>query len=104
MTPLNIVARMRARPEAREALGAALQRCVGPSRAEPGNVNYDLHRHATDRDVFVLYEGYAGQDALDTHRATPHFQELLATVEPLLAEPFSADRLLMLSELAPPSI
>jgi len=47
----------------------------------------DLPRHrATENpDLFLLYEHYVNQAALEGHRNTPHFQEIIkGNIVPLL--------------------
>jgi len=43
------------------------------TRAEPGNVQYVVHRSINDGRRFFLYEQYRTQADLDAHRAAPHF-------------------------------
>jgi autoinducer 2-degrading protein len=65
------------------------------SRAEPGCRFYLAHRAADDPRRFFLYEQYDDQEALDAHRASPHFQEFVANGlflilekrEPLICHP-----------------
>ena|SRR5438046_10729247 len=45
------------------------------SRAEPGCLQYQAHRAVDDPRLFFLYEVYRDADAIDEHRAAPHFQE-----------------------------
>jgi quinol monooxygenase YgiN len=46
---------------------------------------YHANRSAENRDVFLLYEQYTDQAALDLHRNTPHFKEIIeGTIVPLL--------------------
>ena len=54
-----------------------LKQMVEPTRAEPGNIMYLVHRSPTDPRRFFFYEQYTGQVALDAHRAAPHFQQLM---------------------------
>lgn len=70
-----------------EALVAdALRNMVAPTRDEPGNLGYQVFRDPKDPSLFVLYERYAGEDAFEAHRASPHFGTWLAgTVLPALA-------------------
>ena len=56
---------------------------LAPSRAETGNVHYDLWQDQTDPGRLVLDELYADQDAVEAHRATPHFQTYLSAVDSL---------------------
>ena len=52
---------------------------------EPGCMLYQVNRSTEDPDVFLLYEQYADQAALEAHRATPHFQtHIEGTIAPLL--------------------
>lgn len=56
---------------------------LAPSRAEPGNLLYDLWRDQTQLGRFVLDKLYRDADAVAAHRATPHFQAYLAEIESL---------------------
>lgn len=109
-TPFNFIAHFRAKPGSEQALEDALMACVAPTRAEKGNVNYDLHRGQNNPAVFVIYEGWKSRDALEAHFQTPHFQTLMATVEGLVAErgpdnkPFTAESLVMVSDIASPKL
>lgn len=107
-TPFNFIAHLHAKPGSEQALEDAIMACVAPTRAEAGNVNYDIHKSQDDPAVFVIYEGWSGADALDSHRQTPHFKTLYAAAEELTAErgpdgkPFTAEAVTMLTDIAPP--
>jgi len=49
------------------------QALAAATRAEPGNVQYIVHRSVKDGRRFFLYEQYHTQADLDAHRAAPHF-------------------------------
>lgn len=70
---------------------------MGPTRAETGCVNYDLHQFRDDPTRFVLYEGWQSKDALDEHMKTPHFAKMLADLDDAVAEHVS-DALTMLTD------
>lgn len=54
---------------------------------EPGCLVYHVNRDPDDRDVLVLYEAYADDEAYQRHCATPYFQRhVVGTVRPRLAE------------------
>jgi autoinducer 2-degrading protein len=54
---------------------------------EPGCVLFRPTRSPRDPEVFLLYEEYLDQDALDAHRRTAHFSRLIeGKVAPLLLE------------------
>jgi quinol monooxygenase YgiN len=45
------------------------------SRAEPGCITFDVSRSTEDPNVFVLYEEWRDQAALDIHYKTEHFEK-----------------------------
>ena len=59
---VKIVAVLTARADTVDRLHALLDAMLKPSRAEPGNLRYDL------------------ADAVAAHRATPHFQNYLSQI------------------------
>ena len=69
-----------------DLVAAALERMAPLVKAgEPGCTLYHANRSTENRDLFLLYEHYADQAALEAHRNTPHFQEIIeGTIVPLL--------------------
>jgi quinol monooxygenase YgiN/quercetin dioxygenase-like cupin family protein len=47
---------------------------TGPTRAEPGNVRYDLYQSVVKPNDFMRFEMWRDAGALDAHKATPHLQ------------------------------
>lgn len=82
-THVKTVAILTARPGQQAALRALLEGMIEPSRAEAGNLRYDLWVDQADPTQFVLDELYADGAALEVHRASPHFQAYRAAVGPL---------------------
>jgi quinol monooxygenase YgiN len=78
--PVKIVAILTARPGADDRLRTLLDGMLVPSRAEAGNLRYDLWRDQSEPTRFVLDELYTDSDAVAAHRATPHFQAYLASI------------------------
>ncbi len=78
--PVKIVAILTAKPGKAEALKALVDGMVAPSRAEPGNLRYDVWLEKAEPNRIVLDELYAGDDAVAAHRASPHFQDYLARI------------------------
>lgn len=81
-----LVARYRVRPGHGDEVEDLLVR-MGEAVAgdEPGCLLYRAIRLVDDPDGFVLYEEYEDQAALEAHRETPHFRELIeGGVVPLL--------------------
>ena len=82
-TPVKIVAILVARRGMAEELRALLDGMVVASRAERGNLQYDLWRDHADAGRFVLEELYADDAAVAAHRAAPHFVNYLAKINDL---------------------
>ncbi|MET0238891.1 MAG: putative quinol monooxygenase [Sphingobium sp.] len=80
---VKIVAILSARPGKAESLRALLDGMIDPSRAEAGNLRYDLWQDQADPARFVIDELYTDAAAVAAHRATPHFQTYLATINDL---------------------
>jgi len=57
------------------------------SRAEPGNLRFDVLRDRNDPAHFILYEAYATEEAAAAHKATAHYLKWRAVVEPWMARP-----------------
>jgi quinol monooxygenase YgiN len=69
-----------------EAVADALRRMAPLVKGrEPGCVLYQANRSRESPDHFLLYEVYADQAALEAHRETAHFKEIIeGMVIPLL--------------------
>lgn len=81
---LSVVATMRAQPGKEQELRELLESLISPTRAEEDNVTYALHQGAQDPAVFIFYENWASQAALDAHLGTPHLQAALPRIPELL--------------------
>lgn len=83
---LVLVAKYVAQAGQGDAVEQALRR-MAPlvRRNEPGCTLYHANRSVEHRDVFLLYEHYVDQAALEAHRTTEHFQAIIeGTIVPLL--------------------
>ena len=68
-----------------EVLGHLQRMAPLVAEREPGCKMYQICRGTENPDQFLLYEHYVDQAALDAHRETPHFQEIVMdTITPLL--------------------
>ena len=71
--PITMIARLRAAPGKGDALAALLTEQSGVvRRSEPGCLYYRLHRSNDDPDLFIFYEAYVDEAALEVHRNSPH--------------------------------
>ena len=70
---LTVVARIRAAKGKGDALAALItEQTAAVLKAEPGCLVYRLHRSAKDPELFLFYEVYRDEAALDAHRKSPH--------------------------------
>lgn len=81
--PVKIVALLTARAGKSAELRALLEGMIHPSRAEAGNLRYDLWQDQAEPNRFLLDELYTDTAAIAAHRATPHFQAYLARINDL---------------------
>jgi quinol monooxygenase YgiN len=63
-----------AKPGREEELGNHLKALVAPTRAEAGCVEYHLNTSEDKPGLFLFYEVFADQAALDSHIAQEYFQ------------------------------
>ncbi|MCE7054222.1 antibiotic biosynthesis monooxygenase [Algoriphagus sp. AGSA1] len=55
------------------------------SLRESGNLFYKIHQSNTDSNTLILFEGYISDTAVEAHRNTAHFQDLvIGKIVPLL--------------------
>ena len=57
------------------------------TRQEPGNLRFDVLRNPDDENSFVIYEVFRTAEALEDHRKTPHYQECVRRIDPILTGP-----------------
>ena len=84
---VHVVAVITAQPGAEDAVRAALEALVPPTRAEAGCLSYELSESLASPGTFVTTEEWSDPSDLDTHLATEHVQAALATVGEQLAAP-----------------
>lgn len=72
-----------ARPGKAAALHALLVGMAPLSRAEPGNLHWDIWRDRANGERYVLDELYVDAAAVDAHHNTPHYQAYLAKIPEL---------------------
>ena len=47
------------------------------TRLEPGNIAYDLFQDPQASEKLLIYEAYKDMEAVEAHRASSHFQDLI---------------------------
>ena len=83
-----VFARLHAHPGQREAVRDAMYRIQGPTRVEPGCLDYGAFQSLRDPDEYYIHSRWQDQRAFDLHAELPHTVRFLAEVEPLLDHPF----------------
>ncbi len=73
-----VIAQYRVRAGEEDRVKEALRKMVAPTRAEPGNLDYQVFRDPSDPSLLVLFERYADESAFEAHRASPHFSTWLS--------------------------
>jgi quinol monooxygenase YgiN len=85
--PLTIIATLRAKQGQESRAREALRGMLGPTHAESGCINYDLHESQSDPALFVFYENWTSPAHLDAHLKTPHFQALAKLIPEIFTAP-----------------
>jgi quinol monooxygenase YgiN len=73
---VTLTAMVKAKPGQEGAVKEALLSLVEPTRKEPGCLVYNLHQSIGDPTLFMFYERWSSQEALDAHGKTPHMRAL----------------------------
>lgn len=69
-----VAAKWTAKAGEEDAVAAAIEQLIEPSRREPGNLMYLPHRDPTDPRVFFLYEQYVDEAGYLAHGQSEHFK------------------------------
>ena len=79
---LKIIASLSIKSEEfREDILKALHSVVDGTRAEEGNVSYDLHQDINNPAIYTIIEVWKSQEAIDFHNQTAHFQAFVKAVD-----------------------
>ncbi|MGC0366790.1 quinol monooxygenase YgiN [Rhodococcus sp. 27YEA15] len=84
MSELRVVATIPAKSGSENEVRSALSALVEASRAEEGNVSYELFESEAAPGTFVTIETWRSQDDLNAHMQSAHLQAALAAAGPLL--------------------
>jgi quinol monooxygenase YgiN len=75
---VSFTVRMRFADEDHQQISEILGKLAAASRQEPGCVSYVPHWIEGDPSTVLIYEQYKDGEALDAHRASPHFKQYVA--------------------------
>ena len=84
---LALLVKFRIAPDKREAFAALIDRQAKNSATlEPGCKYFDVCQDEKDPNLFVLYEVYTDDKALETHRTYPHYAAFQAAIGGMIVE------------------
>ena len=87
MDQITIVCRITAKPSHCHEVRNILTDLAKQTRTEPGNINYILHVSDDDPCLFIIYENWRDQKALDCHMDQDYLKSFLDRQEELLEAP-----------------
>jgi quinol monooxygenase YgiN len=77
-SPYCVIAIHRAKPGLADALEKRMLADIERTRAEPGALQFHIHRDRFDRNLFVIYEVWQNRDALRNHFEKPFVKDFVA--------------------------
>ena len=83
--PIHVFATWKVKEGSVESVLALLETVSSESVKEPGNLFYTIHQSIADTNTIVLFEGYENEAAIDEHRDSAHYKDLVVgKILPLL--------------------
>ena len=90
---LALLVSVKVKPEMRTKFLEAIEDdAVCSARDEPGCLRFDVLQDQADPNHFFFYEVYRDDQALEAHRAAPHYARWRQVATDVLAEPTQATR------------
>jgi quinol monooxygenase YgiN len=83
---VTVFALVKAKPGMEETVKQELSALVGPTLAEEGCINYDLHQSLDHKGHFRFYENWTSKELLDRHLQSAHVKRFIEKAGQLLAE------------------
>ena len=71
---LTAITFIRGPEESEQELLSELLSTTAPTRAEAGNIRYDLYQSQTNKNCFMRFEVWRNAQALEDHKLTPHLK------------------------------
>ena len=89
---VKVVVKVVARADAAAQMSSIVLKLAAQSRKERGCLGYEVLQNYAEPSVFVLYEEWDSEAALDAHNTTPHFFAAVTQAQPILAQPLEVGR------------
>ncbi|MCP3764870.1 antibiotic biosynthesis monooxygenase [Domibacillus sp. A3M-37] len=74
-------------PTKHNAFLEEIQPLIAASRAESGNVSYDLHKDTEKENVFIMVEVWQDAQAVASHNSSEHFTLFVGKAKGFLTAP-----------------
>lgn len=87
VSPITVIARITAKPDCADPVRIIMTAVAEATRRESGCLSYQLLHSLADYADFTTVEVWATPDAERAHFSTPHVQEALQRLPPLLDTP-----------------
>jgi quinol monooxygenase YgiN len=84
---ISVVCLFKAKENTKQLVREELKKLAALTRKEKGNINYDPHVSNEDDGLFILYENWKDQAALDSHMKEPYLKSWREKTQELLARP-----------------
>ena len=92
--PFTMIVTFQPKPGEEQRLQDELSAMIAPSLAEPGCLGYRPLIDPGGSGAMVIIEEWTGDEALEEHFGTPHFEHVSKVLDEILVEPFGITRLL----------
>lgn len=85
----SVIVFLEAKPEAKEAVKAAIADIAELSRAEPTCIDYRVHEDLNNTNQFIFYENWESKEAHQQQFEKPYIIAFGEKMAGLLAKPYS---------------
>ncbi|MEM0961108.1 MAG: putative quinol monooxygenase [Bacteroidota bacterium] len=83
---LAVIGLVTAKPDHVDRVYEALTALIAPTRAEDGNIRYDLHRSDDDANVFAFIEEWASRPIWEEHMESDHIAQFKENTDGMLED------------------
>jgi len=84
---VTVIALIEAKPGCDSDVRNGLLKLAGPTRKEPGCINYDIHLSKDHSGLFMIHENWKSRQELDRHLEMPYLKGFLEETANKLAKP-----------------
>ncbi|CAH1214316.1 MULTISPECIES: putative quinol monooxygenase [Paenibacillus] len=82
-----IHATLQVNPEREEQFLAEAETLLNATHEEEGNISYELYKHVSRSNVYIMVEEWRDAEAVAGHNASPHFTGFAAKAGEFLTAP-----------------